>query len=198
MKLDSHPEQGKISTRLRRLGRSADTKFEGELFRFIHPEFTKPADIVSGKGALHVDGRWNAAGAQKLSYMAMAPGTALAEALAHVRYYNLPESKALPKVLVAVELRASRILDLRDGKLRRKLQLSEALIRTLDWRRENQKGVEAITQAWGFAFGQVGRYEAVIVPSAADSQGVNVLVLPDNLAAGSHFQVITEVRLPKP
>jgi RES domain-containing protein len=176
-----------------RLGRSIDVKLAGELFRFIHPDFSESSNIISGKGTLHAPGRWNVMGAFPLSYTAMSSRTANEETLAHVSNYNLPESKALPRVLVAVELRASLVLDLRNGNIRRALRLSESTIRSLDWRKENFQGTEAVTQAWGFSFAQVDRYEAVIVPSAAHRAGTNVLIFPANLQSGSTFRVTTEV-----
>lgn len=63
----------------------------------------------------------------------------------------------------------------------------------MDWRAENQAGAEALTQAWGKLFAAAG-FEAVIVPSAADSDGSNVLVFPRNLQTGSQFQVKNEVK----
>ena len=53
--------------------------------------------------------------------------------------------------------------------------------------------MEAVTQAWGTAFARAG-YEAVIVSSAANPGGANVLVFPENLLPGSWFQVTNEVK----
>jgi len=119
----------------------------------------------------------------------------LSEALAQVAYYHLPVSKALPRVLVALRLKAQRALDLRGGDIRKALILSEDTIKSLDWRAENQRGAEAITQAWGDAFANAG-FEAVIVSSAADPEGSNVLVFPENLLSGSSFGVVDEVKWP--
>lgn len=175
------------------LGRLSDVHFDGELYRFINPKYSKAADIINGAGALHAAGRWNLAGAAPLSYTAQSPVTALAEALAHTRYFNLPTSKALPRVLVALRLKASRVLDLRDGQVRKALRLSESTIRRSDWRAENRKGKEAVTQAWGNALAH-GGFEAAIVPSAADAHGSNVLIFPTNLQAGSKFTVVTAIK----
>jgi RES domain-containing protein len=193
--MDAHPDFGKFAARLVAIGANFDAGFDGDLFRFIHPKFSKAADIVSGVGALHAAGRWNLPGASRLSYTALAPQTALAEALAHVNYYRLPVAQALPRVLVALRLKAKRVLDLRDGKARQALVLSQDTIRKLDWRAENQHGSEAMTQAWGRALADVG-FEAVIVPSAAEAGGANVLVFPENLLAGSVFAVKEEVKWP--
>ncbi len=193
MAVHLHPDRAKFAARLAVLGRLSDVHFHGELYRFINPKYSKATDIINGAGALHAAGRWNLAGAAPLSYTAQGPVTALAEALAHTKYFNLPTSKALPRVLVALRLKASRVLDLRDGQVRKALILSENIIRRLDWRAENQHGAEAVTQAWGFVLAR-GGFEAAIVPSAADSHGSNVLVFPQNLLAGGQFTVVTEVK----
>ena len=192
MKIGVHPDRAKFSLRLAAIGKSFDVHFDGELFRFINPAYSSPADIVSGEGALRASGRWNLVGLVRLSYASRTPETALLEALAHVRYYGLPLSKALPRVLVALRLRAKRVLDLRDGKIRKALILSEGLIKNLDWRAGNQNGAEAATQAWGHALGTAG-FEALIVPSAADSHGANVLIFPENLLPGSQFNAVAKV-----
>ncbi|WP_395746578.1 RES family NAD+ phosphorylase [Prosthecobacter sp.] len=184
-----------MEQRLKAIGQTCDVSCGEMLYRFVNPAYSKAADIVNGAGALHASGRWNTRGAARLSYTALTPETALAEAQAHVRYFALPPSKALPRTLVALKFKAGRVLDLRDGKVRRLLRLSEDTIRHLDWRAENQSGRESITQAWGKAFAGAG-FEAVIVPSAADSSGANVLVFPENLLPGSQFKVDQEVMHP--
>lgn len=195
MKIAPHPERAKILSRLVATGAQFDTAFNGELYRFINPKYSRAVDVVNGAGALHADGRWNVAGATRLSYTAFSPETALAEALAHVRYYQLPAAKALPRVLVALRLTAQKVLDLRDGRKRARLRLSERAIRSVDWRNENQSGREAITQAWGHALANAG-FEAAIVPSSTDADGANALVFPENLLPGSRFEVVDEVKWP--
>ncbi len=195
MKIALHPSRAKISAKLAAIAREWDIPFDGELYRFINPKYSRAADIVNGAGALHAEGRWNLSGAARLSYVAFTPEIALAEALAHVRYFQLPTAKALPRVLVAVRLNAHRVLDLRDGRKRSRLRLSRDAVTKLDWRAENQHGRESITQAWGYAFAVSG-FEAVIVPSAAHSGGANALVFPENLQPESRFEVVNEVEWP--
>jgi len=196
MTIAAHPHRAKFDARLKVVGRRFATESEETLFRFINPRYSKALDIVNGSGALHADGRWNLKGAARLSYTATTPETALVEALAHVNYYHLPLAEALPRVLVALKFKAARVLDLRNGRVRRALRLSGETMRKLDWRAENQRGAEAVTQAWGSVFAGAG-LEAIIVPSAAKSGGTNVLVFPENLLAGSVFEVTNEVNWPK-
>ena len=193
MKIVLHPSRPIFASLLSNLGAHGNVTFDGDVFRFIHPQFSKPAGIVSGIGALHAAGRWNIAGSYRLSYTAVAPETALAEALAHVRYYNLPLSNALPRVLVALHLKASRVLDLTGAGIRRSLKLSLKDIFSCDWRNENMNMRESMTQAWGAVIAKAG-LEAVIVPSTADSRGQNLLVFPENLLPGSEYNVVGTVK----
>lgn len=196
LKLVPHPDQSKFASRLASLGRTMDITLDSDLFRFINPAYSRPADVLNGHGALFASGRWNTAGSLPLSYTALSPETALAEALAHVRYFNLPTSKALPRVLVSLHINATKVIDLRDGNVRKHLVLSEDSIRHLDWRSVNRNRETAITQAWGNCFASAG-YEAVIVPSAADHHGANVLVFPMNHSRFQTFSIIDEIQWPK-
>jgi len=127
-----------------------------------------------------------------VSYTALSPETALAESLATSRYFRLPVSESLPRLIVALDARFSRVLDLTDGKVRTRLQLSLAKIRA-DWRRENRHKREALTQAWGWAIEAAG-YDAALVPSTADSpKGRNLVVFPANI---SLFKVKNEAVWP--
>jgi RES domain-containing protein len=142
-------------------------------------------------GGLVADGRWNAKGRFRISYSSLSPETALAESLAHVRYFNLPEANALPRVLVSLRVDLRRVLFLSDGRLRMRLKLSEQTIRKHDWRRVNRRRKEALTQAWGRSLAMAG-YEAIVVPSAA-GDGKNLIVFPESLTEDSTFQVENEV-----
>ena len=186
-----HPERDDFLTRILDLPGRWATPFTGVLFRFIHPQFSSAADIVNGEGGLHAAGRWNLSG-MRLSYTATEPETALAECLAHARYYNLPLSTALPRVLVSLALKATHVLDLRNAQLRRVLHITLEDIISTDWRRENRRSQESITQAWGAAFAAAG-VEALVAPSAAKDGELNVVVFPGNLQHPEQFVVEHEI-----
>ena len=117
-------------------------------------------------------------------YASATPETAMAETLAHNRYNGLPIEDAMPRVFVAIAARLKSVLDLRDGKVRRRLRVSEARILTVDWRTEVRLGGEPITQRLGRAAHAAG-WEGLVVPSAADSGGHNLLVFPDRVGPES-------------
>ena len=156
-----HPQRDDFLRRVLDLPPDWMTPFDAVLFRFIHPQFSAAEEIVSGEGSHWASGRWNLKGAMRVAYTAAEPETALAECLAHARYYNLPVSTALPRVLVSLVLRWTSVLDLRDANLRRVLNITLDEITATDWRRENRRSREAVTQAWGAAFAAAG-VEALI------------------------------------
>jgi RES domain-containing protein len=135
-----------LDRRLRTLEDIGFQTFKGFLYRYIHPRYSSTNHIVSGDGGLHASGRWNLKGVFRVSYTSASPETALAEALAHVRYYRLPMFIALPRVLVALRADLNRVLNLTHGHVRQRLKLSERTIRSLDWRKANQRKCEAETR----------------------------------------------------
>ena len=188
-----HPERAVFLRRAQALGRAFDRPGTWELFRFINPRYSAAADIVSGEGARYAAGRWNPPQSPfLLSYTALSPETALAETFAQAHYFRQPVGTALPRVLVSLRLEATRVLDLREGAVRKRLGLSLRTIRQTDWRQDNQGRQEAVTQAWGAAFEAAG-FEAVIVPSGTERGGDNVLVFPANFQPGSRCEVVNEV-----
>lgn len=189
-----HPKRAAFLRRTLALDCAFDRPSTWELFRFINPRYSSAADIVSGEGARHAAGRWNPPQSPfRLSYTALTPETALAETFVQPRYYRQPVGTALPRVLVNLRLEATRVLDLREGAVRKRLGLSLQTIRQTDWRRDNQGRQEAVTQAWGAAFEAAG-FEAVIVPSGTEQGGDNVLVFPANFQPGSRCEVVNEVQ----
>jgi len=169
--------------------------FTGEVFRFHNPKRATTAELFAGKGSLWSNGRWLLKGSTPCTYTSLSPETALAESLAAQRYYRLPLSQATPRVMVSAEVKLSRVVDLREGLIRQRLRIAEHTILETDWRRENQHGHEAITQAWGEAFQSQG-IEGIVAPSAAQPGGTNLIVFPSNLLTGSQMKVVNEVIWP--
>lgn len=129
-------------------------------------------------------------------YGSLTPETAMAETLAHNRYYAIPLQDAMPRTFVAIAINLQSVLDLRDGAVRQRLQVSLDRILTVDWRKEVHAGREPITQAIGRAASEVS-LEGLIVPSAADPDGHNLLIFPANLQPGSEFTVLKAENLPQ-
>ena len=71
---------------------------------------------------------------------------------------------ALPRTIVAVDVRFAMVLDLTDGTIRRTLGVSATRMRGDDWRKLNRNGNESLTQAIGRAAYE-SNLEGLIVPA---------------------------------
>ena len=183
-----------VQLRMRRLIRLGYAKPFGQLvYRSSTPKYATETDLITGEGSKRQGGRWNPLGIAVV-YASLTPETALAETLAHDRYYNLPIENAMPRTFVALQVKTQSILDLTDGQVRRRLGVSLDAIRTVDWRSEMHLGRKPITQEIGQAAFEVG-LEGLIVSSAADTKGKNLLIFPTNLQPGSTVTVLNADRL---
>jgi RES domain-containing protein len=124
----------------------------------------------------------------------LTPEVAMAETLAHNRYYGIAIEEAMPRTFVAIEATLQVVLDLRDGSIRQRLRVAEERILSVDWRKEVRAGREPITQLIGRAAHETD-WQGLIVPSAADPSGHNLLIIPDRLRTDCKVQVLHPDRL---
>jgi len=183
-----HPELDRLRRAMRRC-RPMAAPWSGVLFRSTSPEYANSRDLVSGEGSRRTGARWNPPGTFAAVYGSLDAATAVAEALAYYRRFGIPEADAMPRVLVAIETHLALALDLTSGAVRSRLSLSKRRMRTEDWLLRQAAGQEAVTQAAARAAFEEG-LEALIVPSAPVPRGVNVVVFPANLRAGSRLAVL--------
>lgn len=118
----------------------------------------------------------------------------MAETLAHHRYFGIPIQEAMPRTFVAVDARLQSVLDMRDGRVRQRLQIAESQVLELDWRKESRRGLAPVTHRLGRAAHAAG-LEGLIVPSTADLGQFNLLVFPDLLGSDSRFKVVNADQL---
>jgi RES domain-containing protein len=171
-----------------RLGNISEVKFAGTVYRSSTPKYATETDLLTGEGSKRVGGRWNPVGIAVI-YASLSPETAMAETLAHHRYYGIAIEDAMPRTFVAIEVRLTNVADLRLGVNRQRLRLSLDRIQSIDWRKEALAGRQPVTQQVGRAAFEIG-LEGVIVPSAADPAGHNLLIFPANLQPSNLVQVL--------
>ncbi len=172
---------------------SAALEFTQTVYRSTTPKYATEADLLSGAGSKRYGGRWNPAGIAVV-YNSLTPETAMSETLAHYRYFCIPIEESMPRTFVATVMKLQAVLDLRNGRVRQRLQVSQDRILAVDWRKEVRAGRVPITQLIGQAAAEIG-LEGLIVPSAADPNGHNLVVFPENLDAGSTATVLHADRL---
>lgn len=176
-----HEEAEGIASRARGLKRRA-RRFRGVIYRSVEPEYARREDRLQGIGAAQFGGRWNPIGLAAL-YGSTSVESATAEALAKVRHYGFDDERALPRTIFVMEAKLTRVLDLTDGDIRRRLRVSEARMRACPWREENDQKREALTQAIGRAAYEAG-FEAIRVPSFALRDHANLVVYPGAVSEG--------------
>jgi RES domain-containing protein len=180
-----HPAFARLAAALSRVPPRA---FSGVTFRSASPAHAASRELLSGEGVRRHGGRWNPPGAFTAIYASLTPETAIAEALSHFRHYGIPDADAMPRVLVALEVKLESVADLADGRARRILRISRRRMRGEPWRALQGKGREALTQSIGRAAFEAG-LEGLLVPSAATRNGTNVVVFPEHLRSGSRLLV---------
>jgi RES domain-containing protein len=148
--------------------------WSGHFFRFQTIQFPAGRNILSGTGARHRGGRWNPPGLAAL-YGSTTDTAALEEAKANDRYYGL-ETKT-PRLVVAIEAKMGKMLDLTSPGIRRQLGITLAELSGEDWRKLLQSGQESLSQALGRAAASTGA-SGLLVRSTAVHQAHNVILFP--------------------
>jgi RES domain-containing protein len=106
-----HPDTDRLRRALERCLPQA-IAWKGEFFRSASPKYANKDDIITGAGSKAAGARWNPPGGFHTVYGSLDVETAIAEALQHFRYYGLPVSKAMPRVIVALETKVRLAYDL--------------------------------------------------------------------------------------
>jgi RES domain-containing protein len=157
------------------------------VFRSVRPKHWASEEFLAGKGSARHGGRWNPPSSFRTVYLALDLNTALAEVKGWLDYYGLKPESALPRVFAAIQADLSEVLDLTDGAIRQRLQVSLDRIIAEDWRRLNDQGREALTQAIGRAAFEAS-FEGLLVPSAQNEEGRNLVVIRDNILPHSELR----------
>lgn len=178
---------------IERLKPIAGARIKVRGFRSTTPQYATEIDLVSGEGSRLQGGRWNLPGIAAV-YASLSPETAMAETLAHFRYYGFPVHSAMPRTFAAIEVRLLKVLDLTSGDMRQRVRISESRLLNADWRRALDAGKPALTHLLGRASFDAG-FEGLLVRSAVDEEGQNLVVFPDNLLPSSKLEVVDPYKL---
>ena len=91
-------------------------------------------------------------------------------------------------MFVGIQVKVSKVLDLRHADTVRRLGVSKRRLLETDWRRELSNGHVPISQLIGLAAFKLG-VEGLLVPSLAERNGTNLLLFPDNFLSDSKIYV---------
>ncbi len=167
--------------------------FNRDVFRSTTPRYATETDLLTGEGSRKFGGRWNPCGLAAI-YASLTPEAAMAETLAHQRYYGLPEHAAMPRTFVAISFNLKRVLDLTDGDIRRRLAVSRKRMLQTNWRAEMNAGNVPLTQLLGQAASESG-LDGLLVPSNAEPTGRNIVAFPKNFKTAGAVVVLAPEEL---
>jgi len=163
--------------------------WQGDVYRLAHPKYAGPDDFLSGEGAKLKGARWNPPCGPRALYASSSPELAAEETFAIARQFGFAPRNLLPRVIKAIHVRVSRLIDATNGDIRRSLQVSRQRMLDTDWRKANAIGQEALTQAIGRAAAETG-IEGLIVSSAVWPDQANLVIFVGNLRGNSHIEVV--------
>lgn len=169
---------------------NATKGFDGVCFRNVKLRYADPpTQLLSTEWSKKKGGRYNPERVPML-YLSCDPHTCLEEAIYVLEKLGVPVSKIFPRVMYAIRVRVSKILDLTDSNVRKALDITESELKTDDdWFSIQKSGGEAVTQTIGRLAYEAG-FEALRVPSARFA-GENLnLYSPDNLLPTSLLEVV--------
>lgn len=169
--------------------------WEGDCWRYQDIDFPSAKQILSGEGAFRNGGRLNGIRSFRVVYGSATEKTALDESAARARRYGLTVRK--PRILVCIEMKLQKVLDLRQAPLLGALGVTLAELGAEDWETLQNNGIESLGQALGRAAFDT-RAEAIIIPSFAHGGGLNVAWFPQNRMRGSGIKIVEGEKLPLP
>jgi RES domain-containing protein len=172
-------------------------KWRGIAFRAAPLEYARIAKLLDGMGSLKFGGRWSTAGTFPAVNLALTQAAAIAESGANFTYYNFAPGDVRPKVLVGVQLRLEKVIDLTNpGGLAEELQPGMDQLLAEDWRAANDAGHESQTQALGRAAHDLGA-EALLAPSARVPGAKNLIYFPDTSTSRATVTILGQAELEK-
>lgn len=168
-------------------------EFEGVCFRNVSQEFANQQDIISSVGSKKYGGRFNLKGKFEVLYLSCDVHTCIEEVARSDQLSGFTVAKRFPRTTVGIEVKLSKVLDLTNGKTRRAISISKAVLTEIDWETIQANNEEAITQSIG-RFAKNAGFEAILVPSAVWN-GKNLDIFPDNLLPSSQILVVNRHKL---
>lgn len=173
---------------------SSPAKLRASAFRSAGVKYANEGDMISGSGASYNGGRWNPPGILAV-YASLDPVTAVKESYQEFLKFGFAPASIQPRVMAGIELNVSTLLDLTNSSIRRKIGFTYTELVTEDWHTILSEGDESWTQAIGRG-AKIAGFEGLLVPSARNRRGENVVIFPENLTSKSVCKLMATKDLP--
>lgn len=174
-----------------RIARAFDSavRFDGYCYRNVPLTYANPSGFIFTKTTRDSGGRYNYKGEFDALYLSRDPHTCIEESVRATVTAGFDLATRFPRGIAAFKVHLKKVLDLTDPKVRRSLGVSKTvLIRIDEWKKYQYRNKRALTQKIGKYALEIG-FEGLLVPSAV-CDGVNLVVLPDNVHPPSEFSLL--------
>lgn len=186
-----HPDYAQILAGVEALVAGGTTCWNGTLYRIVNPDYSNPADLISGVGAYRKGSRWNWPGLDHVVFGSTHYTGALAEWESHATRGGVPFSPdKFKRDMRTFEVRLQQVLDLTGPTALSSLGIDSESLLDIPWEYHLGMGIEAITHAVGRAVHELG-IEAILAPCAPKPETSNIVIYRANLAEGSRIDALS-------
>ena len=168
--------------------------FDGVFIRSVATKYANKNDFCSGNGAAENGGRWNRRGISAI-YASLDLITTTHEAYQNFNTFGFPMTKIEPRVMAGATANFDKVLELTDAKVQTKIGFTSKELVDEDWETIQASGEESWTQAIGRGCLSAG-FEAILVPSARNAKGKNIVIFTANLKGGG-IRILAPDKLPR-
>ena len=169
--------------------------WQGNLVRRAPPRYLSRPYRFTGVGSVYAGGRWSVEGLMPTVYASADALTLAAEVNHKASRYGLVPAQLRAQLSIGMNWNLQSVVDLTAKATLRALKVTMAQITKCDWEAEQAAGREALTQAIArAAYERLA--EALIVPSARRSGGVNVVYYPPHRRDGTLIYTVDEANIP--
>lgn len=172
----------------------AAIKFEGVGYRSVSQRYATRHDIASVRGSIIAGGRYNFKGTFGVLYLSADIHTCIEEATRATQRREFEVAAGLPRTTIGVRVKLTKVLDLTDPKILRRIGVSQRILKNIDWQHiQNSRNEEAITQSIA-KYARDAGFEGLLVPSAV-CDGKNIDIFTDRLESSSLLSPINDNEL---
>jgi RES domain-containing protein len=191
--MKDHPRQPDLRRMLEAHAADATITWERPVYRNVELAWARPEHLVNGKGTRLHGSRWMRKGVTEMVHGASTEGLALKEARRPFDYFGIKRPRKRPRVSAEIHLRLGRVLAVERALDALPWPSMDELLAE-DWEKVNASGHETLSQALGRSVWELG-FEGMVVSSARDRRGRNVVWFPGSLEKDSECEISGEREL---
>jgi RES domain-containing protein len=176
-----YPDYARIEAAVRTLLAGGTIPWSGTLYRIVDPQYSNPADLISGAGAYRKGSRWNWPGLDHVVFGSTQYAGAFAEWESHATRGGVPFTPdKFQRDMRTFHVHLHNVLDFTEPSALPSLGIEPTNLLHIPWEFDLGMGQEGITHAVGRAVHRLG-VEAVLVPCAPRPTLHNIVIYRSNL-----------------